>query len=96
MGCNTIYVETRDTHDKIEVKAKSESHEKKCKREENEYINLILTQLITVADGFITFYLNVKYHGSCISLTLCDSFDIHKRIYAANASMGALNETRKD
>jgi hypothetical protein len=48
------------------------------------------TQRIVVADGYVDFMKHFKYLGSYISFDLTDHYNIHKRIAAANKSMGSL------
>ena len=67
-----------------------------CKMKENKYNNLTIIEPIIVADGFVTFSPNFEYLRLLISFNLCDDYDIHKRIPAANASMGTLSEMWKD
>ena len=71
-------------------KEKRESHETKCKREDSEYMSLAETATMQVADGYITFCKHFKYLGTWVSYSLRDDYDISKRIAAANAAMGAL------
>jgi hypothetical protein len=47
-------------------------------------------QNIAVEDGFITFCCHFRYLGSFISFSLCDDYDIKKRVTSATQSMGAL------
>ena len=60
-------------------------------QEENIYDTLEETQPIDIADGHITFCQHFKYLVSYVSFSLCDNFDIKKRVTAATQSMGALS-----
>jgi hypothetical protein len=59
-------------------------------REEELYDDLDETKPISVEDGYVTFCRHFKYHGSFISFSLCDNYDIKKRVTAATQSTGAL------
>ncbi len=59
-------------------------------QEEDLYNNLEETQTIAVEYGFFTFCRHFKYLGSFVSSSLCDDYDIEKRITAATQSMVAL------
>ncbi len=59
-------------------------------REEDLYDDLDKTQPIFVEDGYVTYCHHFKYLGSFISFSLCDDYDIEKRVTAATQSMGAL------
>ena len=41
------------------------------------------TRSIDVADGHVTFCWHFKYLGSYVSFSLCDDYDIEKRVVAA-------------
>ena len=96
LGRNGIRADTENEEHTIAVKIRSEPHENTCKREERKYNNFIMIDPINVANGFVSFCPYFKYLGSWVSFSLCDNFDVHKRIAAAKASMGALNEAWKD
>ena len=53
-------------------------------------MSLAETATMQVADRYIAFCKNFKYLGTWISYSLRDDYDILKRIAAANAAMGAL------
>ncbi len=59
-------------------------------REEELYDDLDKTKPIFVEDGYVTYCRHFKYLGSSISFSLCDNYDIEKRVTAATQSMGAL------
>jgi hypothetical protein len=59
-------------------------------QEEELYDDLDKTKPISVEDGYVTFCRHFKYLGSFISFSLCDDYDIKKRVTAATQSMGAL------
>jgi len=62
-------------------------------QEESIYDTLEEKQPIDVADRNVTFCRHLKYLGSYISFSLCDDYDIKKRVVVATQSMGALNNT---
>ncbi len=47
-------------------------------------------QTMAVEDGFVTFCRHFKYLGSFVFFSLCDDYNIKKRITAATQSMGVL------
>jgi hypothetical protein len=59
-------------------------------QEEDLYNNLERTQTIAVEYGFVTFCHHFKYLGSFVSFSLCDDYDIKKRVTATTQSMVAL------
>jgi hypothetical protein len=72
----------------LQDKQKSQSHQE---QEEKIYDTLEETQSIDIADGHITFCRHCKYLGSYVSFSLCDNYDIEKRVAVATQSMGALS-----
>ena len=49
-----------------------------------------------VSEGFVTFCVHFKYLGSWILFSLCDDYDVGRRIGTSNASMGALEILWRD
>ena len=83
------YTDDTLTNDERQAEAKDRS----CReREENSYDTLDETQSIQVADSLVTFCRYFKYLGSFISFSLCDDYNIEKRVTAATQSMGALKK----
>jgi hypothetical protein len=75
------------TNDEHCAKTKGQS----CREQEEDlYDNLEEMQAIAVGVGFITFCHHFKYLGSFVSFSLCDDYDIRKRVVAATQSMGAV------
>ncbi len=60
------------------------------REEEALYSSLKEMAPINLADRRVTFCCHFKYLGSYVSFTLCNDYDIDKRIAAASQSMGAL------
>ena len=70
---------------------RAEQHDRtRREREEDIYDNLEEARPISVEDGYVTFRRHFKFFGSYISFSLCDDYDIEKRVTAATQSMGAL------
>ncbi len=59
-------------------------------QEEVIYDTLEETRPITVGDGFVSLCRHFKYLGSFLSFSLCDDYDIGRRVTAATQTMGAL------
>ncbi len=74
----------RELHDEQKSQLRQE-HEEKI------YETLEETQPIDIADGHVTFCRHFKYLGSYVSFSLCDDYDIEKRVAVATQSMGALS-----
>jgi hypothetical protein len=81
------YGEDALTDDKQCTKEKERSRHKK---HEELHDALEEMQPITVDDGFVSFCRHFKYLGSFISFSLCNDYDIKKRVTAATQSMGVL------
>jgi hypothetical protein len=74
---------------------RAEGKERSCREKEEElYDALDEMQPIAVEDGFVTFCCHFKYLGSFISFSLCDDYDVKKRVTPATQSMGALKNVR--
>ena len=70
---------------------KTENKERSCRaREEVLYNQLKETQPIEIHDEFVTYCQHIKYLGLFVSFSLCDDYDIEKRVTTATQSMGAL------
>jgi hypothetical protein len=70
---------------------KEQKSQSRQEQEEKIYDTLEETQPINIADGHVTFCGHFKYLGSYVSFSLCDDYDIKKRVTAATQSMGALS-----
>ena len=53
-------------------------------------------RLVVVSEGFVTFSVQFKYLGSWILFSLCNNYDVGRRIGTSNASMGALEKLWRD
>ena len=90
MHMGSTQLDTGEENQALAAKKMKESHNNKCKREEDKYIILTEIKQILIADGFVTFCSHLKYLGSCISFLLQNEFDVKNRISAANTSMGVM------